>query len=102
MSNPTISTELKEVAGDAAKELKQQAVDFAKQKVDSAKGNIKDSLTQVRKNVTEDPKKEIGNQLLGNKDSSGKTNMDSTKKKATETIKNTFKGILNKKKKSDS
>lgn len=102
MSNPTIATELKEVAGDAAKELKQQAVDFAKQKVDSAKGNIKDSLTQVKKNVTEDIKKEISNQVFGSKDSSGKTNLDSTKKKATETLKNTFKGILNKKKKTDS
>jgi hypothetical protein len=102
MSNPTIATELKEVAGDAAKEMKQQAMDFAKQKVDSAKGNIKDSITQVKKNVTEDIKKEISNQVFGSKDSSGKTNLDSTKKKATETLKNTFKGLMNKKKKTDS
>ncbi|MFL5808634.1 MAG: AsmA-like C-terminal region-containing protein [Flavisolibacter sp.] len=99
MSNPTMQTELKEVAGDAAKELQQQATEFAKQKLDTAKQTIKDSVNVVKKEVTTELKKELANQLLGSKDSSNKTNLDSTKKKATETLKNTFKGLLNKKKK---
>ena len=52
-----------------------------------------------------DAKTEISKQIFGTKDSTGKTtSLDSSKKKATETLKNTFGNLLKKKKapKSDS
>ena len=100
VTNPLIKTELKEMAGDLASEMKQQAVDFAKQKVDSTKNTMKDSLMSVKKQVTADLKSELTNQLFAPKDSSATNNssLDSTKKKAETTIKNTLKGLLKKKK----
>ncbi|MBK8699774.1 MAG: hypothetical protein IPN29_09625 [Saprospiraceae bacterium] len=51
LANPILRTELKEVAGDAVKEMQQLAVDFAKAKLDKAKQTIKDSLTGVKNQV---------------------------------------------------
>jgi len=101
LANPTIKTDLKEAAGDAKNELKQQAADFAKQKMDSAKSTLKDSLSLVKKQVTGDLKGEVKKQFLENKDSvNTKPSVDETKKKAETVIKNTFNSFLNKKKKS--
>lgn len=99
LTDPTIKTELKEVAGDAVKEMQQQAVDFAKAKMDTAKQTIKDTLTAVKKQVVNDLKNEARDRLLGNKDSVKTTNTDDTKKKAEQTLKNTLNGLFNKKKK---
>ncbi|HEU4472427.1 MAG TPA: AsmA-like C-terminal region-containing protein [Flavisolibacter sp.] len=99
ITNPVIKTDLKQAAGDASKELKQQAAAFVQQKVDSTKQTVKDSLTVVKKQVVSDVKNELASQLLGKKDSSGGGgSLDSTKKKAEQTIKNTFNGLLKKKK----
>ncbi|PZR22762.1 MAG: hypothetical protein DI535_25490 [Citrobacter freundii] len=99
LTNPTIKTDLKEVAGDAVADLKQQAQDFAQQKIDSAKQTLKDTLTTVKNQVLTDVKEELKNKLLGNKDSTQKaTNLDSTKKNAEKTIKNTLNNLLKKKK----
>lgn len=98
ITNPAIKTDLKAAAGDAAQDLKQQAVSFAQQKIDSTKRTVKDSLNSVKKQVTNDLKNELGKQLFGAKDSASKGNgLDSTKQKATETIKNTFKNVFKKK-----
>ncbi len=99
ISNPTLKTELKEVAGDAVKEMQQQAVDFAKAKVDTVKQTIKDSLTSVKNQVVNDLKKEAQDRLFGNKDSVRSNAADSTKKKSEQTIKNTINTLFNKKKK---
>jgi len=99
LTNPTIKTDLKEVAGDAVADLKQQAVDFAQAKIDSAKAKAKDSLNAVKNQVVNDLKNEVKNQLFGNKDSVKKAGTDSTKKKAEQTLKNTFNDLFNKKKK---
>lgn len=99
LTNPTIKTDLKEVAGDAVADLKQQAADFAQAKLDSAKAKAKDSLNAVKNQVVNDLKNEVRNQLFGNKDSVKKTGTDSTKKKAEQTLKNTFNDLFNKKKK---
>jgi len=99
ISNPTLKTELKEVAGNAVKEMQQQAVDFAKAKVDTVKQTIKDSLSSVKNQVVNDLKKEAQDRLFGNKDSVRSNPMDSTKKKSEQTIKNTINNIFNKKKK---
>lgn len=98
MSNPTIKTDLKEVAGDAVQELKQQAQDFAQQKIDSSKQTIKDSANAVKNQVVNDLKDDLKNRILGNKDSVQGGGTDSTKKKAEQTIKNTFNNLLKKKK----
>jgi len=99
INNPTIKTDLKEVAGDAVADLKQQAQDFAQQKIDSAKQTIKDSVTAVKNQVVDDLKDELKNKILGNKDTVQKANTaDSTKTKAGDKIKNTLNNILKKKK----
>jgi gas vesicle protein len=97
-SNPSIKTDLKEAAGDAVKEMQQQAVDFAKQKIDSTKQTVKDSLNVVKNQVVQDVKDEIKNKIFGNKDSTKTNNLDSTKKKTEQTIKNTFNNLFKKKK----
>ncbi len=100
LTNPSISTDLKEVAGDAIAELKQQAVDFAKQKVDSARQTLKDSVSAVKNQVVSDIKEDITARIFGNKDSLQKSgNMDSSRKKAEQTIKNTVGDLFKKKKK---
>jgi hypothetical protein len=99
ITDPTIKTELKEVAGDAIKDMQQQAVDFAKAKIDTVKQTVKDTLTSVKNQVVKDLKEEAKNKLFGNKDSLNTNNLDSTKKKTEQTIKNTLNNLFNKKKK---
>jgi hypothetical protein len=99
ITNPVIKTDLKSTANDITKELKNQVADFAQQKIDSTKQTLKDSLTVVKKQVFNDAKSELSKQIFGTKDSGAKTTtLDSSKKKATETIKNTFGNMLKKKK----
>ena len=103
LSNPSIKTDLKEVAGDAVADLKQQAADFAKEKVEAEKQKIKDSANVVKNQVLNDVKEDLKNKLLGSKDSTqNSSNIDSTKKKTEQTIKNTLDGLFKKKKKSAS
>jgi len=108
LNNPSVKTELKEAAGNAAEELKNQAMEFAKAKADSAKSTIKDSANALKKQVTEDIKNEIKDELkskLFGRDTSAKKDsttgkpLDETKKKGEQTIKNTFNKLLNKNKK---
>jgi uncharacterized protein involved in outer membrane biogenesis len=99
---PVLKTDLRQAAGDASKELKQQAVAYVQQKTDSARQVVKDSLTVVKKQVVNDVKDELAKQLIGTKDSTGAARpLENTKKKAEETIKNTLGGFLNKKKKGE-
>ena len=99
ISNPVIKTDLKQAAGDATKEMKEQATAFVQQKIDSTRQTVKDSLTVVKKQVVNDVKAEIGKQIFGAKDSTQNgASMQNTKEKATETLKNTFGGLLKKKK----
>lgn len=98
MTNPTIKTDLKEVAGDAVEDLKQQAENFAQAKIDSAKSTIKDSVSKIKNEVMEDLKEEVKNKIFGTKDSASQNNIDSTKKNAEKTIKNTINNLFKKKK----
>ena len=100
IANPSIKTDLKEAAGDAAQDMKAQAVNFAQQKIDSTKKTVKDSIAVVKTQVVAGLKDEVKNRLLGSSDSTKKSgNMDSTKKNAEATIKNTLNGLFKKKKK---
>jgi AsmA-like C-terminal region len=99
LADPTIKTDLKNVASDASDELKQQAVDFAKAKVDSTKLAVKDSVKVVKQQVVSNLKEDAKKQLFGSKDSTvTKPSIAETKKSAESTIKNTLGGFLKKKK----
>jgi hypothetical protein len=98
MTDPTIRTELKEVAGDAIKDMQQQAVEFAKAKADTIKQAVRDTIATVKNQVFNDLKEEAKNRILGSKDSTGAHSLDSTKKKTGETLKNTINSLFNRKK----
>lgn len=99
LTNPSVKTDLKEVAGDAVADLKQQAVDFAKERVDAEKQKLKDSVTAVKNQVVNDVKEDIKNKIFGSKDTLKTGNADSTRKKAEQTLKNTVNDLFKKKKK---
>lgn len=99
LTNPTIKTDLKEVAGDAITDMKEQATEFAQAKIDSAKATIKDSVTAIKNQVVKDLKDEALKQILGNKDSVKSDGVNETKKAAEKTVKNTLDKLLNKNKK---
>ncbi len=97
ISNPTIKTDLKEAAGDAGQQLKEQATAFVKAKADSTTKTIKDSINSVKKDVANDLKTNLRDQLLGSKDSSSKpVSFDSTKKKVENKVKGALNGLLKK------
>lgn len=99
LTNPSIKTDLKDVAGNVTDQLKEQAADFVKAKVDSAKQKTKDSLVAIKNQVAEAAKDELKNQIFGKKDStSSGSPLDSSKKKTEETIKNTLNSLFKKKK----
>jgi hypothetical protein len=102
LTNPTISTDLKQAAGDMAAELKQQAASFVQQKADSAKQTLKDTFQVVKKQVIDDAKSSLIQSITGNRDSASKgASLEETKKKAGETIKNTLGNLLRKKQPAD-
>jgi hypothetical protein len=98
ISNPTIKTDLKEAAGDATQQMKEQATAFVKAKADSATRTVKDSLNAVKKEVVSDLRTGLRDQLLGSKDSASKpVSLDSTKKKVENKVKGALNGLLKKK-----
>jgi hypothetical protein len=96
LTNPSIQMDLKQVAGDAINDLKEQAKDFAQQKVDSVKQVVKDTLAVIKDKVTTEIKDKIKEQLFG-KDTNKAAAPDTTKKKTD--IKKTIKDLFNKPKK---
>jgi hypothetical protein len=99
ITNPLVKTDLKEAAGDAAAELKQQATAFVQQKKDSAKQVVTDSLQVVKKQVLDDAKQSLLKSLTGKEDTATKAPaLQETKEKATQTVKNTLNGLFGKKK----
>jgi hypothetical protein len=100
ISNPVIKTDLKQTAGDVTKELKQQATAFVQQKAEETKQTLKDTAAAIKNQVVSEVKNELMKQLTGTKDSSN-TSFKDTKEKTVETLKNTFGGLLKKKKTAD-
>lgn len=99
IADPQIKTDLKESAGDAVADMKQQAAEFARQKLDSAKKTLQDTAKAIQTEIVKDLKEEVTRQLLGgNKDSTtDQKPLEGTKKKAEEAVKNTLKDLLKKK-----
>jgi AsmA-like C-terminal region len=100
ISNPSIGINLKEVAGDAIKELETQVKDFAQAKLDSAKQKVKDSLQTVKEKITDKVKDKLKEQIFGKDTTVAPTNpQDTSQQKPKTDIKKTIKDIFNRKKK---
>lgn len=102
MSNPSVSVNLKEVAGDVLNDIKQQAEDFAKAKADSLKQKAKDSLTAVKNLAELKAKEKLAEKGIDTtklsienaKDTIVKRVTDTIKKRATDTLKTKLKKLL--------
>ena len=100
ITNPSIGINLKEVAGDAIEDFKDQVKDFAQAKLDSAKQKVKDSLEAVKEVAKDKIKDKLKEQLFGKDTTVQKNNpTDTVPKKPTQPIKNVLKSILNRNKK---
>ncbi len=100
IDNPSIGINLKEVAGDAIKQIEEQAKDFVQAKIDSAKQKAKDSLQAVKEKITDKLKDKLKEQVFGKDTTVPKNNPpDSTPKKTEPGIKQTIKDIFNRNKK---
>jgi len=99
ISNPSLSINLKEIAGDAIKQLEEQAKDFVQEKIDSAKAKVKDSLLAVKEKITDKVKDKLLDQVFGKDTTNQNTSQDSVPKKPNPSIKKTIKDIFIKPKK---
>jgi len=100
LTSPVLKMDLKSALSSTAGNLKQQAADLVKARVDSAKQQLRDTVQSVGKQALKDAGNALKDQLLGNKDTTGKKteNLDDTKKKVQDAGKGLLKGLLNKKK----
>ncbi len=87
ISNPSVSVNLKEMAGDAMKEIEKQAKDFAKAKLDSATQKTKDSLNAIKKQVEDKAKEKLADAGIDTANLSIKNAQDTLKKRVTDTLK---------------
>lgn len=96
---PSVKTDLKEAAGKAADNLKDQATAMVKNKIDTVQQTLKDSLKHVKNEAVNAAKDELKKQLLGGKDTTGNGgSIQGAGKAAEKTLNNTLKGLLNKRK----
>ena len=96
VTKPTIETNLKDVAGNAVNDIKQQIAKEVQKKADSVKNVVKDTIKAVKNQVVNEAKNEvknaINNQLNGTKDSAKKNNaLEDAKNKAKDKLKGLFK-----------
>ena len=94
ISNPSLSINLKEIAGDAIKQLEEQAKDFVQDKIDSAKAKVKDSLQAVKEKITDKVKDKLFEKVFGKDTTNQNTPVDSVPKKQDPSIKKTIKNIF--------
>ncbi|MEJ7768538.1 MAG: AsmA-like C-terminal region-containing protein [Chitinophagaceae bacterium] len=105
IKQPAFNINLKEAAGNAADQLKQQAGAFAQAKIDSTKKAFKDTALSVRKQLEKDVQEELQKRIFGNKDTSNDkagSNLDSSKKRLEATGRGLLKDLLKKKQPVDS
>ncbi len=97
LTSPKIETNLKNVAGDAVNNVKQQIVQEAQKKIDSVKNIVKDTAKAIKTQLVNDAKQQLQNQILQNKkDSTQKSQntLNDAKKKAEEKAKGALKNIF--------
>ena len=99
IDNPSMAVNLKEVAGDALKDLEKQAKDFVKAKADSLKQKAKDSLNIIKEQVKDTIKQKAKEELSKIIDTAGLNKahlLDSLKKRAKDSLKKRLiKGVFN-------
>ncbi|HUR11898.1 MAG TPA: AsmA-like C-terminal region-containing protein [Flavitalea sp.] len=102
LNDPSIKVELKEMAGNLADDIKNQAKEIVKAKIDSTKQAVKDTLQSVKKQVVKDAEDRLKKEIFGKKDTT--TVRDSTastpKKKVESATRDIIDGLFKKKKKS--
>ncbi|MEO5945472.1 MAG: AsmA-like C-terminal region-containing protein, partial [Chitinophagaceae bacterium] len=98
-ANPSLSINLKEIAGDAIKQLEEQAKDFVKAKIDSAKAKVKDSILAVKDKITDKVKDKLFEKIFGKDTTNQNVPVDTIPKKPDPSIKKTIKNIFIKPKK---
>lgn len=87
ISDPSISINLKEVAGDVIKDLEKQAKDFAKAKLDSAKQKTADSLNVIKKQGEDKLKEKLADIGIDTANLNLKNAKDTLQKRVTDTLK---------------
>jgi AsmA-like C-terminal region len=96
IKSPTIKTGLQQ---GGAKQMKQQAIDFAKAKIDSTKTTItaavKDTVKAIKSQAINAAKDELAKQIAGNKNNT--TDSNKTKPNAKESLKGLMNNLLKKK-----
>jgi hypothetical protein len=97
ISNPLLTTDLKEAISNTASNIKQQGEDLVQEKVDDAKHQIRDTAGVVKQQLVNDAGNVIKNQV-GTKDGNSAASLENTKKKIAESSKNLAKGLWGKKK----
>lgn len=99
LTSPVLKMDLKSALSSTAGSLKQQAADMVKARVDSAKQQLRDTAQAVGKQALKDAGNALKNQLLGNKDTTGKKaeGPDDTKKKVQDAGKGLLNNLLKKK-----
>lgn len=96
ITNPTIKTDLKEVAGNVVNEVKQQIENEVKARTDSLKKAAADSLNAAKNQAIKNAAKDLQNTLSGNKDSAN--NLQKTGKDLEGKAKGLINNLFNKKK----
>ena len=103
ISSPSLSVNLKDVAGDVLADIKNQAEDFAKAKADSLKQKAKDSLNVIKSKAEQKAKEALAEKgidtanlnIKNAKDTIVKRVTDTLKKKAKDSLKSKIKKLFN-------
>jgi len=94
ISSPSVSVNLDKMAGDAIKEVEEQAKDFVKAKLDSATKKTRDSLDAMKKQAEEKAKEKLANSGIDTTNLTIKNVKDTLKKRAADTLKKKLKNII--------
>ncbi|HTI12115.1 MAG TPA: AsmA-like C-terminal region-containing protein [Puia sp.] len=100
LTNPLVTTDLKDALAATANGVKQQVVDLVQARVDSAKQQLKDTARVLKQQLISDAGAELKKQLAGKGDTTATAagGLDDSKKKVTEAGKGLLNGLLKKKK----
>ena len=99
LTNPVLKMDLKSALSSTAGSLKSQAADMVKARVDSARQQLRDTAQTIGKQALKDAGSALKDQLMGNKDTTGKKadGLDDPKKKVQDAGKGLLNGLLKKK-----
>ena len=95
ITSPNISVNLKEVAGNAVSDIKNQVAAAAKARLDSTKRVVKDSVKAIKNTVLSSAKDELARQLSGKKDSAN-NGTKNVQQQVGDQVKGTLKNLFHK------